>query len=69
MTQDRINQFADENLPAESPRQRAKALRQLMRIIEQDEHRSHIQRIRNLKLVQLLEQSAEDIESHPIKQL
>lgn len=63
--QTQINIFIDENLPAETPRARAQALRKLFGIIANETESGQIQEIRNLKLAQLLDQSADDIMQLP----
>lgn len=62
-TQTQINIFIDENLPAETPQARAKALRKFFKIVANATDSGEIQTVRNLKLSQLLEDSAHDIES------
>ena len=60
-TQAQINIFIDEELPALTSAAREKALRKLFKIIANDNENGQIQTVRNLKLSQLLEESANDI--------
>lgn len=59
-TQDQINQLVEERFPVQTPRARQQFLRDMMKIIQQDDS-GMTQSIINNKLTRILEQCADDI--------
>lgn len=62
--QQRINEIIDELPDETTPKERAKALRDIMQATTLEIPFQQVQRIRNNKLKMLLQQCSEDIESY-----